>query len=215
MRKSEATAGSPVPTAEVGIGNRKALSRKARTSSGALVWLMPGGQPLWAGNFPFVHCTFLFCFAPRKRFALFCRAKKYQKTLEAPQAARLRLVLPGSEVLAPALDVRDCPFSGAVPVSGFKRNHGPSPGIPVAMVLPVVGSWQETAKARSLPSTAGNGPVVLVFCPTLSFRVCSNFNDEPKARKFCFRRGGFCSRMRAIRRKIQRSLKQNLPLGGH
>ena len=79
MRKSEATAGSPVPTAEVGIGNRKALSRKARTSSGALVSLMPGGQPLRAGNFPFVHCTFLFCFAPRKPFALFCRAKKFKK----------------------------------------------------------------------------------------------------------------------------------------
>ena len=94
MRKSEATAGSPVPTAEVGIGNRKALSRKARTSSGALVWLMPGGQPLRAGNFPFVHCTFLFCFAPRKPFALFCRAKKGEKTLEAPQAAPLRLELP-------------------------------------------------------------------------------------------------------------------------
>ena len=91
---------------------------------------MPGGQPLWAGNFPFVHCTFLFCFAPRKPFALFCRAKKGQKTREAPQAALLCLVLPGSEVLAPALDVRDCPFSGAVPVSGFKRGHGTSPEVP-------------------------------------------------------------------------------------
>ena len=79
------------------VGNRTALSRKARASSGALVSLMPGGQPLWAGNFPFVRCTFLFCFAPRKPFALFCRAKKCQKTLEAPQAALLRLVLPGSE----------------------------------------------------------------------------------------------------------------------
>ena len=112
-----------------------------------------------------MHKSFLSCF-----LKIIWISIEIQKTLEAPQAARLRLVLPGSEVLAPALDVRDCPFSGAVPVSGFKRNHCPSPEVPVAMVVQVVGSWQETAKARSLPSTVGNGPVILVFCQRLSFR---------------------------------------------
>ena len=52
-------------------------------------------------------------------------------------------------------------------------------------------------------------------CMLIKLRVCSNFDDESKARKFCFRRGEFCSRMRAIRRKIQRNRKQNLPLGAH
>ena len=54
----------------------------------------PKGEPFWGGNLPFVHGTFLFCFALRKPFALFCRAKKGEKTLEAPQAAPLRLELP-------------------------------------------------------------------------------------------------------------------------
>jgi hypothetical protein len=34
------------------------------------------------------------------------------------------------------------------------------------------------------------------------FRACLDFHDRAKASKFCFRRGKFCSRMRAIRRKI-------------
>ena len=37
-------------------------------------------------------------------------------------------------------------------------------------LLHFIHSWQETAKARSLPSTSGNGAFALVFCPTVSFK---------------------------------------------
>ena len=117
---------------------------------------------------PLVHCTFLFCFAPRKPFALFCRAKKGKKTLEAPQAALLRLVLAGSEVLAPALDVRDYPFSGAVPVSGFKRGHGPSPEVPVAMVLQVV-SAPGRKPPRHVPCLQQQGMALLSLSSSKGF----------------------------------------------
>ena len=132
---------------------------------------MPGGQPLWAGNFPFVPCTFLFCFAPRKPFALFCRARKYQKTLEAPQAALLRLVLPGSKrywrlplMSGIALFQVLCRFPDLSVTTALRLEFR------LPWLLHFIHSWQETAKARSLPSTAGNGPGVLVFCQTLSFK---------------------------------------------
>ena len=37
---------------------------------------------------------------------------------------------------------------------------------------------------------------------TQRFRACSGIGFEPKARKFYFRQGKICSRMRAIRRKF-------------
>ena len=43
-------------------------------------------------------------------------------------------------------------------------------------------------------------------------RACLGFHAEAKVGKFSFVQGGFCSRMRAIRRKIQRRTALNLSL---
>ena len=84
-----------VPRASSRIPNLRRFFRVRRGQvSGHSFRCRPKGEPFWGGNLPFVHGTFLFCFALRKPFALFCRAKKGEKTLEAPQAAPLRLELP-------------------------------------------------------------------------------------------------------------------------
>ena len=52
----------------------------------------------------------------------------------------------------------------------------------------------------------------MVFVIVVCLRACLGFHVESKAGKFNFVQGGFCSRMRAIRRKIQRRTALNLSL---
>ena len=71
----------------------------------------------------------------KKAVCPFLSRKKGRKNAGSSTGGAFTLGITGSEALAPALDVRDCPFSGAVPVSVFKRNHGPSLSVPVAIAF--------------------------------------------------------------------------------
>ena len=111
------------------------LSRKARPSFRAFVSLPAKGGTLLGWESPLCTWHIPVLLRSKKAVCPFLSRKKGRKNAGSSTGGAFTLGITGSEALAPALDVRDCPFSGAVPVSVFKRNHGPSLSVPVAIAF--------------------------------------------------------------------------------